>query len=118
MTIPKFAPGTRVSHPYDLEVRGVVKSQDQGSVIVRWDNGDVDSQGAFSLRRATTFLERHGDACEWLVTAITELQARARNHGHVYMDGSHNPLPTEQIAARRAVTDFIGFIESKEGKNV
>lgn len=46
---PTFAKDELVHHPYDGELYGHVVSQDCGSVVVRWDNGDVDSQGAVRL---------------------------------------------------------------------
>ena len=43
-----------------------------------------------------------------LETAAEELArlfANARTHGNVYMDGSHNPLPSEDKAAERFVSN-------------
>jgi hypothetical protein len=44
---------------------------------------------------------------EYAVNALADLFARRRTGGHVYMDGSHNPLPTEWIDARQFIEDLV-----------
>ena len=40
-----------------------------------------------------------------LIDALARMLANARTHGNVYMDGSHNPLPSEDKAAERFVSN-------------
>lgn len=49
---------------------------------------------------------------------LAELFARRRTGGHVYMDGKHNPLPTERLDAMRFVEDLIGQGWRAEGQDL
>ena len=40
-----------------------------------------------------------------LIDALARMLAKSRTHGNVYMDGSHNPLPSEDKAAERFVSN-------------
>lgn len=60
---PTFAKGEAVHHPFDSEVYGNVLSQDRGSVYVKWDNGDIDSQGCLALNLCREESDLSG--CDW-----------------------------------------------------
>jgi hypothetical protein len=44
---------------------------------------------------------------------LARLFARRRCNGSVYMDGSHNPLPTEKQEARMFIDDLFDSLEGK-----
>ena len=46
-------------------------------------------------------------ALEDAIEALARMLADARTRGNVYMDGSHNPLPSEYQKARMFVEDHI-----------
>lgn len=48
--------------------------------------------------------ERARDAADQLA----QLFATRRTGGHVYMDGLHNPIPSERLEAIRFIEDLIG----------
>lgn len=48
-----------------------------------------------------------------LIPHIALLFAKRRTNGSVYMDGSHNPLPSEESAAREVI-DMVKFTLSDE----
>lgn len=47
---------------------------------------------------------------EWVDYLATEF-AKVRTGSSVYMDGSHNPRPSERQAARLFVRDFLDAVE-------
>lgn len=68
------------------------------------------AQAAHDARRNVHMRRRHGVPDERTDRAVLDLAdviAQRRTGGHVYMDGRHNPLPTEKIDARRYVEDLI-----------
>ena len=42
-----------------------------------------------------------------LADTLAHLMARRRTNGAVYMNGSHNPLPSEQRDAREFIRDHV-----------
>jgi len=49
-----------------------------------------------------------------LVDELARMLAKSRTHGNVYMDCSHNPLPTEIKAAQRFVSFACQFAVDEE----